>query len=91
MSESMRCQWRVTGGYSGACGSRLTSQGICINNRFLASALKQQGPWRGEDIDVNLEWCVAELEKAIRSIDWRATSEDVRRFVRVVEQPSLDL
>jgi Nucleotidyl transferase AbiEii toxin, Type IV TA system len=68
-----------------------TSQGININYQFLASALKQQGPWRGEDIDVNLDWCMAELEKAIKSIDWKATSEDVRRFVRVVEQPSLDL
>ena len=68
-----------------------TSQGIKINYRFLASALKQQGPWNGQDIDINLEWCMAELEKAIKSIDWKTTTEDVRRFVRVAEQPSLDL
>jgi hypothetical protein len=34
---------------------------------------------------------VAELEKAIKSIDWKTTTEDVRRFVRVAELPSLDL
>ena len=68
-----------------------TSQGISINYQFLASALMQQGPWRGQDIDINLEWCMTEFEKAIRSIDWKATAEDVRRFVRVAEQPSLEL
>jgi predicted nucleotidyltransferase component of viral defense system len=68
-----------------------TSQGIKINYQFLASALKQQGQWKGQDIDVNLDWCMAELEKAIKSIDWKTTAEDVRRFVRVVEQPSLNL
>jgi len=68
-----------------------TSQGIKINYRFLASALKQQGPWNGLDIDVNLEWCMTNLEKAIKSLDWKTTAEDVRRFVRVAEQPSLNL
>jgi predicted nucleotidyltransferase component of viral defense system len=68
-----------------------TSQGIKINYKFLASALKQQGPWKGKDIDVNLNWCMAELKKTINSIDWKTTAEDVRRFVRVAEQPSLDL
>lgn len=68
-----------------------TSQGIKINYRFLASALKQQGPWKGQDIDINLEWCITELEKAIKSLDWKTTAEDVRRFVRVAEQPSVDL
>jgi predicted nucleotidyltransferase component of viral defense system len=68
-----------------------TSQGIKINYRLLASAIKQQGPWKGRDIDVNLKWCMAELEKAIKSLDWKTTTEDVRRFVRVAEQPSLDL
>lgn len=68
-----------------------TSQGVKVNHEFLASALRQQGPWKGQTIDVNLEWCAAELEKTIKSIDWKATAEDVRRFVRVAEQPSVDL
>lgn len=68
-----------------------TSQGIKINYEFLTSALKQQGPWKRQKIDINLGWCVTELGKIIESIDWKATTEDVRRFVRASEQPSLDL
>jgi hypothetical protein len=34
---------------------------------------------------------MAALEKAVKSLDWKTTTEDVRRFVRVAEQPSLDL
>jgi predicted nucleotidyltransferase component of viral defense system len=68
-----------------------TSQGITINYPFLASALRQQGPWKGQDINVNLGWCMVEIEKAIRAMDWKSTAEDVRRFVRVSEQPSLAL
>jgi hypothetical protein len=34
---------------------------------------------------------MVEIEKAIRAMDWKSTAEDVRRFVRVSEQPSLDL
>ena len=68
-----------------------TSQGITVNYEFLASALKQQGTWKDQIINVNLEWCMAQLEKTIKSINWKATAEDVRRFVRVAEQPSVDL
>lgn len=68
-----------------------TARGFKINYQFLASALRQQGPWKGQDIDVNQNWCMVELAKAIDSIDWKATAEDVRRFVRVAEQPSLEL
>ena len=34
---------------------------------------------------------MTELEKAIKTIAWKTTAEDVRRFVRVAEQPSLNL
>jgi len=68
-----------------------TSRGIQINYPFLSSALCQQGPWKGQVMDVDLKWCIAALGKAIRSIDWNTTAQDVRRFVRVAEQPSLDL
>ena len=68
-----------------------TSQDIRINYEFLSSALRQQGPWQGVDIDVDLKWCVEHLKERITSIDWAAAREDVRRFVRVTEQPSLEL
>lgn len=62
-----------------------------INYPFLASALKQQGPWAGRNIDVGPDWCLDELEMKIRSLDWEATVRDVRRFVKSPEQPSLEL
>jgi len=68
-----------------------TSQYIGINYEFLSSALRQQGPWQHEDIHVDLKWCLEHLEKKVTSIDWAAAREDVRRFVRVTEQPSLEL
>jgi predicted nucleotidyltransferase component of viral defense system len=68
-----------------------TSQDIGINYDFLSSALRQQGPWQDEDIHVDLRWCVKHLENKIGSIDWVAAREDVRRFVRITEQPSLGL
>ena len=68
-----------------------TTQDIGINYDFLSSALRQQGPWHDKDIHVDLRWCLEHLEKRINSIDWAVTREDVRRFVRVNEQPSLEL
>lgn len=68
-----------------------TSQDIGINYSFLSSALRQQGPWKATDIQVDLQWCLERLEEKINSIDWPAACEDVRSFVRVTEQPSLAL
>ncbi len=68
-----------------------TSQGIGINYVFLSSALRQQGPWRNTDIQVDRQWCLTHLENRINSVDWAAAREDVRRFVKAAEQPSLTL
>lgn len=68
-----------------------TSQDIGINYDFLSSALRQQGPWENEDIRVDLKWCLEHLEKKVSSVDWAEAREDVRRFVKVTEQPSLEL
>jgi len=68
-----------------------TSQDIGINYEFLSSALRRQGPWQNKDIHVDLKWCLKHLEDRVSSIDWPAAREDVRRFVRVIEQPSLEL
>lgn len=68
-----------------------TSQRININYCFLASALKQIGPWKDQDTEVDYDWVMTQLEKQIISMDWQSTAEDVRGFVRVQEQPSLDL
>lgn len=68
-----------------------TSQDIGINYDFLSSALRQQGPWKNENIHVDLKWCLEHLEKKVSSVDWAESREDVRRFVKVTEQPSLEL
>jgi hypothetical protein len=68
-----------------------TSMRVPINYAFLAAALKQQGPWKDESIDVDKAWCKEALGKAIQSLDWKRTADDVRRFVRPSELPSLDL
>jgi predicted nucleotidyltransferase component of viral defense system len=68
-----------------------TSQDIGINYDFLSSALRQQGPWKNENIRVDLKWCLEHLEKKVSSVDWTEAREDVRRFVKVTEQPSLEL
>jgi predicted nucleotidyltransferase component of viral defense system len=68
-----------------------TSQKAKINYGFLASALRQVGPWKDQNIEVGYDWCIAQLKKQIVSMDWKSTAGDVRRFIRVSEQPSLDL
>ena len=68
-----------------------TSQNVGVNYAFLSSALTQQGPWRHMDIQVDWQWCLAHLEDKINSVDWAEAREDVRRFIKATEYPSLDL
>lgn len=68
-----------------------TSQEVRINYEFLSSALRQQGPWQYQEVQTNLEWCLEHLESKIRSVDWPEAREDIRRFVKAGEQPSLEL
>lgn len=62
-----------------------------INYRLLSSALSQMGPWKNKEIPVDHDWCVQSLKDKIGNINWHSAAEDVRRFVRVREQKSLDL
>ncbi len=68
-----------------------TSQSVGINYAFLASALMQQGPWQQQAIQVDWQWCLAHIEERINSVDWTQAREDVQRFVRAAEYPSLEL
>jgi len=68
-----------------------TSQKITINYTLLAAALRQQGPWKDQNLDVDMTWCKTALANVITSLDWKETANDVRRFVRTAELPSLDL
>lgn len=68
-----------------------TGQNISINYKFLSVTIDQQGPWQGKRIIVDEDWCIRELSKKIKSLDWAMVANDVRRFVRDFEQPSLNL
>ncbi|MBN1975341.1 MAG: nucleotidyl transferase AbiEii/AbiGii toxin family protein [Sedimentisphaerales bacterium] len=68
-----------------------TSRGVGINYQFLASALKQQGPWRGQELKICKEWCIRTLRDKICSLDWQEAKNDIRRFVRQNELSSLEL
>jgi len=68
-----------------------TSRGTDINYAFLESAIDQTGPWQGKGVRVDRDWVFDKLERKITSLDWKKAADDVRRFVRVNEQPSIDL
>ncbi len=68
-----------------------TSNRTSVNYDFLTSAINQFGPWQGQSVAVDKAWLLNELKRKIVSMDWKQAAEDVRHFVRVTEQPSLDL
>jgi predicted nucleotidyltransferase component of viral defense system len=68
-----------------------TGRGVDINYRFLASALKQQGPWQGRGLKVEKGWAIKALREKICSLDWQEAKDDIKRFVRENELASLDL
>jgi predicted nucleotidyltransferase component of viral defense system len=62
-----------------------------INHALLSAALHQQGPWAGSGQATDSAWCARELRALIGRTDFRKAREDVRRFVKARELPSLDL
>ena len=64
---------------------------IEINYSFLDSALQQNGPWKGENLTIDKNWCISALRNKIESIEWKTAKDDVRRFVRQNELPSIEL
>ncbi len=68
-----------------------TAKRTPINHSLLSAALDQQGPWAGTSPSTDDEWCIAALTAAIKTVDWRQAREDVRRFLKPIELPSLDL
>jgi predicted nucleotidyltransferase component of viral defense system len=68
-----------------------TARKIAVNYDLLNSALTQMGPWKGLQLRTNRDWCQEQLRGKIQRIDWRQAREDVQRFVRPHELPSLDI
>jgi len=68
-----------------------TARRTPANYALLSSALNQMGPWKGQGLQVDRAWCLKQLQDTIESTDWKHAREDVRRFIKPNEQPSLDL
>ena len=58
--------------------------------RLLGKALVQQGPWRGQRLDVTSRWFLAAMRQKIEAIDWVAARDDVRRFLTAGEQSGVE-
>lgn len=67
-----------------------TSRRTAVNYQYLEKALQQSGPWENTDIHVDQNWLYNKLLERITTIDWKKAAMDVRRFVPVREQASLD-
>jgi len=68
-----------------------TARRTSANYSLLSSALDQMGPWKSQGVQVDRTWCLEQLRARIESTDWKHAREDVRRFVKPSEMPSLDL
>jgi len=67
------------------------TQGITPKIDLLKNALMQHGPWQGCNVSVNRTWVVNALREKMTSIDWRDAAADVMRFLKPIEQKSLQL
>ena len=66
-------------------------KGTQANLPHLQAALFQWGPWAHKKIDLDIDWLNNELTQKAASIDWKAAAEDVHRFLKPIEQHSLNL
>lgn len=67
------------------------NQGVEANYSLLSQALDQMGPWKGQRIQVTSSWYKEAMLAKIKSIDWDKAREDVSRFLKPHELPSLEL
>lgn len=56
---------------------------------LLHNALRQQGPWAGQQFKMTMRWVQESLTAAIRRIDWTAARNDVQRFLPLREQEGI--
>ena len=61
------------------------------NLKLLENALKQLGPWKGENIQVNGKFLKDALVGKIESLDWEDIKKDVRKFLSPEKAQSLDI
>ena len=68
-----------------------TARRTPVNHGLLSAALDQMGPWQGHRLSTNRAWCVKQLRRQIRATEWKQAREDVQRFLKPGELPSLAL
>lgn len=61
------------------------------NLKLLENALKQLGPWKGKDIQVDEKFLKDELVGKIESLDWEDIKKDVRKFLSPEKAQSLNI
>ena len=66
-------------------------QKIPPNMTLLSNAIDQTGPWQRQKIQVKKSWLIEEMRNKIQDIDWKSTTNDVRRFIKPNEQQALSL
>lgn len=67
------------------------SKKVIPNYELLGNALKQAGPWEGNDLMVNSNWLREKLKEKINIIDWIEAVDDVTRFLHPEQRESLSL
>ena len=68
-----------------------TARKTAVNHELLSSALAQLGPWQGREVRTDRIWYVEQLRAKIETTDWKRARDDVQRFVKPHELPSLEL
>lgn len=67
------------------------SQSVPINATLLQNALKQMGPWKGKDIEVNRSWYLKQMGKKIAEIPWEEIKRDVAPLLLASDREQLKL
>lgn len=61
------------------------------NLELLENALKQLGPWEGQDIQLSETFLKEALIQKVRSLNWEDVKVDVRKFLSPLKAQSLDI
>lgn len=66
-------------------------QQVTPNLPHLQAALEQFGPWKNQNLTIDLQWLKETLKQKIETINWHDAASDVERFLNAEDQQSLKL
>lgn len=67
------------------------SRKISLNYQHLAAAINQLGSWKEKSVKVDKGWYLKEMENRIRKIDVEEVKNDVKRFIKPKDLPSIEI